>query len=84
MASDDKNVIICDRHGGSRLWIAQKYDLDIPCMVSDFCNMFPEYKSLKEEELLDYYKDKPDCVIMNPSGIDVSVVPQIHLYKEYD
>ena len=37
----NKRFLVCDFLGGSRLYIAQKHDLHIPCIVSDWTGNFP-------------------------------------------
>jgi len=37
-------------YGGSRLMTAQKHNLDVPCIIADFDNVFPEAKIITEEE----------------------------------
>lgn len=54
-----KDVIICPGHGGSRLYFAQKHNLPVPCIISDFENRFPEEKTVESfQELNGYFKTK--------------------------
>lgn len=42
MAQDSNKILVCCKWGGSRLWVAQKHNFDIPCIISDFIGMFDE------------------------------------------
>ncbi len=85
MQEDHKKILWCGSNGGSRLWVAQKHNLTIPCIISDFVNMFPNELILEadgesvEEKILAYYKDKPKKVTVNMYGVAVSHIPQVHL-----
>lgn len=37
-----EKMLICDYQGGSRLWVAQKKELIVQCIVLDFCNLFKD------------------------------------------
>jgi len=46
--------------GGSRLYIAQKLDILIPCIISDQKNFFPNARQLKsKDEIISCFKDPP-------------------------
>jgi len=81
---DDKTkAIVCSRNGGSRLWVAQKHNLDIPCIVAQYNNVFPDCKPLKSmDEIYKYYTDKPKDIKLTEYGIKVYNLPQVHLRKE--
>jgi len=80
MKEDSTKILVCHTNGGSRLWIAQKHDLDIPCIVSDFVNRFSRERVLEtDQDVLDCYKDKPSAVKFNSYGIDIFNLPQIHM-----
>ena len=83
MRENHKKILVCDRHGGSRLWVAQKHNMDIPCIVSDFNDIFPNEKILKtQEEIQKHFMDTPQKIKLNPNGISVSHLPQIHLEED--
>jgi len=66
-----ENLLTCTNTGGSRLWVAQKYNMDIPCMVNDFVDRFPdapELKTLEEIELL-HTKKKPMAIHLRDDGV---------------
>jgi len=46
--------------GGSRLWIAQKYNMNIPCLVNDWTGRFIHFPDLKSlDDIKKLYRDKP-------------------------
>lgn len=74
--NDETKVLVCLRNGGSRLWVAQKHNLDIPCIVADYKNIFPDNKPLESiEEIYKYYTDKPSDIKLTPFGIKVYNLP---------
>ncbi|NJO61612.1 MAG: hypothetical protein HC836_26200 [Richelia sp. RM2_1_2] len=42
MVENKNEILVCCKWGGSRLYIAQKHQLDIPCLISDFIGKFVE------------------------------------------
>jgi hypothetical protein len=53
--------------GGSRLHVAQKYNLTIPCFVNDWTGRFKNHKEIKHEaEARAYYKDQPALIEIDP------------------
>ena len=42
MAKDSNKILVCCKWGGSRLYIAHKHNLDVPCIISDFIDRFEE------------------------------------------
>lgn len=53
--------------GGSRLWVAQKYNIPVPCIVNDFTGKFNagvKIKSVQQAKL--YYKDPPLNLTFSP------------------
>ena len=82
MQEDHSKILVCHSSGGSRLWAAQKHNLDVPCIVSDFINRFPEGKILRtEQDVLDCHKDKPRKITIGEHGVFVSDLPQTHMEK---
>ena len=75
MKNDSKKILFCHSNGGSRLWIAAKHNLEVPCIVSDFIGCFgnePEIKT--EKELLTYYKDDPRGIVFGEYGITIKTL----------
>lgn len=67
-------------YGGSRLMLAQKHNLKIPCIISDYDNVFPNAKILRDvNEARTYFLDNPQKILMKPNGIRVSVLKHYHL-----
>lgn len=62
-------LLLCEMTmGGSRLHVAQKHDIKIPCIVNDWTGRFagkPEI--LKPVEAYQFYRDPPQNVIMDPN-----------------
>lgn len=65
-----EDMIICARYGGSRLYIAQKHDLVIPCIVADFVDMFKgKGRNLNtKEDVENLYTPKLRSVVVNEEG----------------
>jgi hypothetical protein len=75
-----EKLLVCDRHGGSRLYLAKRYNSDLPCIVNDFVDMFPNSIELKnEDDIRNLFLDQPRRIIVNEHGLHLVDVPQIHL-----
>lgn len=74
MKSDSSKILFCHSNGGSRLYIAQRYNIQIPCIVADFIDRFnnPEIKT--EQELRSYYKDKPIGIQYWDHGVTIKQI----------
>lgn len=69
-------TFVCDSLGGSRLYIAQKHDLNIPCIITSWCDNL-NYQELKNEiEIKKQFKDQPEKVIINLQGVSIKNLPQ--------
>lgn len=57
--ADHKNLLFLETTvGGSRLWIAQKHNMTIPCLVNDWTGRFQSHKELANvEEIKRLYAD---------------------------
>lgn len=74
---------ICVDAGGSRLYVAQKLDMTIPCIVCDYTNMFPDAKVIdSDDELRSYFRDEIIETAYTEWGVRVSV-PHVHLLDEH-
>lgn len=69
-------------YGGSRLMIAQKHNLDIPCVIADFDNVFPKAKLIKEEEIPSYYKNPPTHFQLRAAKLYIHGCENIHLTEK--
>lgn len=80
MQEDSTKILVCYDSGGSRLSIAQKHNMNIPCIIADFINRFPEGKILKtEQEIFSCYKDWPTTVEFKSHGVHITNLPQTHM-----
>ena len=74
MSEDHSKILICDRNGGSRLYFAQKFDIEIPCIISDYCNRFDDQKMKllnTENDVRSCYQDQPGRILFDDRGIDI-------------
>ena len=77
-------------HGGSRLWVAQKYNLVFPCVIADFDDIFPDAFEILggPTEILKYYTDKPKSIRLKKHRIQPAIldkygnVIQYHMKEE--
>lgn len=79
---DLSKCLCCDRNGGSRLFIAQKLGLDVPCIISDFSSMFKDsgFEELHtKEDIFRKFKVRPKNIIINQAGVHVGQPKQVHL-----
>lgn len=86
MNNDDiiNDLVFCDRHGGSRLYIAKKLRSPIPCLINCFNGKFKKYEELHTiKEIKNKFIDAPEKIIHNEDGIHVVNVPQIHMEQGY-
>ena len=78
------NKIICDKCGGSRLYVAKKLNIPIPCIISDFCNRFendPNFKRIVTvDEMYKYFKDLQSHIRLSETGVHLTSLQHIHLY----
>lgn len=74
------DAVVCEYLGGSRLWVAQRLGLDVPCIVNDRANVFPDAKVLKGiPDVLERFLDTPRTVRMNGDGVYLNDLPYMHL-----
>lgn len=75
-----KRLITCERLGGSRLYIAQKYNMKIPCIINDFIGLVSDGQVLSnQQEILDCFIDKPSNILLNQKGFMAGGLPHIHM-----
>lgn len=76
-----ENVLMCMNWGGSRLWVAQKHNLDVSCVVLDFVNRFKNEPWLKTaNEIRSAFTDKPTKIIMKEDRIFLEM--DIHKWQD--
>lgn len=70
--------------GGSRLWVAQKYNIPVPAIVNDRVGAFSNYPEIfNEKDLLQYYKDIPEYIDFSYRGVNCTKLQHAHLDNEY-
>ena len=74
MKDDPNKILSCVKLGGSRLYIAQKHNLIIPCIVSDFKDICKGLQEYTNNELYQFFKDKPDWIIFGNHGVSTSML----------
>ena len=68
------------RYGASRLWMAQKNGLKIPCIIADYVNRWDELPELKTKNaVLAKYKDAPSTIVLTADEIRIEGCSQHHL-----
>lgn len=77
---DLEKILICDRNGGSRLWVAQRHNIPVPCLISDFVGRFRDLEELNTiEEVESKYADRARKIVANEHGIHIYDLPMAHL-----
>lgn len=75
-----ENVLICMNWGGSRLWIAQKHNLKVPCVVLDFVDRFKDAIWLRTaNEIKSVFTDKPTAIILKKDRLWLDM--DIHIWR---
>lgn len=87
-----RNPIFCNslaegtfsRVGTSRLWIAKKHRLDVPCIIADYVGRWANLEELKtEQDIRAKFKDQPHIVdLTSPNKIGhvwIGGLPHYHL-----
>jgi len=78
MQDDHTKILTCNINGGSRLWVAQNHNLEIPCIISDYVDRFPEFPILEtKEDILSYYTDKPQKIMIRKDHFRIRLLPQV-------
>lgn len=67
-----KDPLICYYLGGSRLFVCQKNDLEIPCIISDFVGKFSNYPKLYHGyEIKKLFTTPPKNIKFTKYGLDI-------------
>lgn len=62
-SEDNPNELGCFINGGSRLWVAQKNRLKIPCLVADYIGQFKDEILVSSvDEAITYYQDEVNFI----------------------
>lgn len=81
---EPSEMLVCEILGGSRLHIAQKLGIAIPCIVNDWVNRFPNALKLNtNKDIKKAFSDPPDLIYFTEKGVRTSHPKHIHLEKEY-
>ena len=79
---EDRSKIVACVHGGSRLWFAHKYNLDVPCVIVDWIDKFKDAKLIEtEEDFLSLYKSPPTTYKVFEKGLVYLWLPPHHLER---
>ena len=71
-----KNQLTCNLLGGSRLFIAQKHDLPVPCIVSDFTDRFSNCPEVYQAtDIKKLFVNPPSRIIYSKHGLDLRTIP---------
>jgi hypothetical protein len=52
--------------GGSRLWVAQRHNMLVPCFVNDYTDTLMGEEITTVDQVVKYYKDKPREISFHP------------------
>lgn len=63
-----RDLLLCEMTmGGSRLHVAQKHNMKIPCIINDWTGRFSKSPEIfKPVEAYQFYRDPPQSITMNP------------------
>ena len=63
--------------GGSRLWVAQRHRIPVPCIINDFSRNYNNGEPLRTiQEVVSHYGDPPAQITMTPrAGVNVPFDP---------
>lgn len=71
-----RNRLTCNQLGGSRLFVGQKLELEIPCIISDFDGRFNNLKEIYHlSEINEYFTDPLENIIYSRWGLRVKTSP---------
>lgn len=79
---DQRNgeAVVCEYLGGSRLWVAKRHWLDVPCIVNDHANVLPEAEVLAGlGHVTAKFTDKPRAAKWSRHGVYLNNLPYMHL-----
>lgn len=83
-----RNPIFCQsmkegtfsRYGTTRLWVAKKYKLKVPCVIADYTDRWDELQKLSSKaQILSKYMDKPEILEINQDSMRIDACPHHHL-----
>lgn len=63
---------VVPRLGGSRIYIAQQNDWDVPAIIADFDNIFVNFIEISVSDIATFFRDKPRFVRPKANGLNIS------------
>lgn len=80
-----RDAIVSEYLGGSRLFIAQKHDLEVPAIVNDFGRVFPDATCLRSvEDVAACFEHRPKTVMFSEAeGAYVNDMVYSHMPAGY-
>lgn len=80
MKENPQRALICWSIGGSRLMIAQKLDLVVPCLIADYTDQFTDCPCVESEnDAYSYFAVRPKKIRFNRTGVWIKDLPHVHL-----
>ncbi|TFG49541.1 MAG: methyltransferase domain-containing protein, partial [Candidatus Brocadiia bacterium] len=86
-----RNPIFCQsidegtfgKYGLSRLWIAKRKGIDIPCIIADYVGRWGHLEELfTKDDILDKYIDKPTIIDLEETFMKIAGCEQMHLDED--
>ena len=86
-----RNPIFCQsieegtfgKYGLSRLWIAKRKRIDIPCIIADYVDRWTHLEELfTKDDILNKYIDKPTMIDLEETYMKIAGCEQMHLDEE--
>lgn len=86
-ATPNSEILCTDRNGGSRLWVAQNFNMVIPIIVGDFVGMFENDSRFEElktiEDIKNKYRDSDKVIVqIGNNGVNIGSLPNPYHEKE--
>ena len=75
------DLIVSEYLGGSRLWVAARLGVPVPCIVNDYANVLPDAETLPNlSAVLEKFTDAPKRAEITPQGAAyINSLPFMHL-----
>jgi hypothetical protein len=75
------DLFVSEYLGGSRLWVAQRLDIDVPCVINDYTGRLTVGDRLKTlEAVLATFVDRPRQATLRRDGtVAINDLPYVHL-----
>lgn len=76
-----KERLICFHTGGSRLFVAQELNIDVPCLIADFDNRFTHFEKVTRP--YSYFRDIPFKIKLENHGVVIEKYPENNPAKQH-